>query len=53
MFSSELKKVVGIVLGIKFNCKFTLKNQIRCYLSVSDNGNDVYCEERLKKQIVA
>lgn len=42
MFSSELKKVVGIVLGIRFNRKFMLKSKVSCYLSVSDNGNDVY-----------
>ena len=49
VFSSELKKAVGISLGIRFNCTFTLKNQICCYLSVSDNDNDVYRGERLKK----
>lgn len=42
MFSSELKKIMGIVHGIRFNRKFMLKSKVSCYLSVSDNGNDVY-----------
>ena len=37
-----IEKVVSVVLGISFNCKFILRNQVHCYLSVSNNGNDVY-----------
>ena len=43
-------QIVDIVLGIRFNCKFTLEKQIRCYLSGSDNGYDIYPWKRLKSK---